>query len=308
MINRICIIGVGLIGGSLARALKASGACKEIVGTSLRAANQNSGKHIPGKQSTGNQSSANLLKAKQLNVIDRFETEISVAVKDADIVVVSVPVGAQDAIFIALADCVSSDTIITDVGSTKRSVSDSADKYLGKLSTNFVPAHPIAGIEKSGVEAASGDLFQQRRVIITPTENTSKIAVSVVQSMWEKTGAEVIKMDIDHHDEVLAATSHLPHLLAFSLVDTLSQLDEKSEIFKYAAGGFRDFTRIASSDPTMWHDICLANSNAILAVLETFTRDLKKLEQAIQEKDSQFILDVFVRAKKSRDTFCNEQL
>lgn len=286
MIDRICIVGVGLIGGSLARALKVAGACKEIVGTSRH--------------------SAQLEKAKQLNVIDRFETDISIAVKNADIVVVCVPVGAVDDIFESLAACVSENTIITDVGSTKRSVTMSADKFLGPYSRNFVPAHPIAGLEKSGVEASSSDLFRQRRVIITPTENTQKNAIDQVQSMWEKTGAQVVQMDVDHHDDVLAATSHLPHLLAYSLVDTLSQLDEKTEIFKYAAGGFRDFTRIASSNPTMWHDICLSNSTAILAVLDIFSQDLKKLEQALKEKNSQFILDIFQRAKKSRDTFCRE--
>ncbi len=286
MVDRICIVGVGLIGGSLARALKATGACKEIVGTSRH--------------------SAQLKKAKQLNVIDRFETDISIAVKNANIVVVCVPVGAVDGVFESLAACVSENTIITDVGSTKRSVTMSADKLLGPYSRNFVPAHPIAGLEKNGVEASSADLFRQRRVIITPTENTQKNAINQVRSMWEKTGAQVVQMDVDHHDDVLAATSHLPHLLAYSLVDTLSQLDEKTEIFKYAAGGFRDFTRIASSDPTMWHDICLSNSTAILAALDIFSRDLKKLEQALKEKDSQFILDIFQRAKKSRDTFCNE--
>lgn len=286
MIDRICIIGVGLIGGSLARALKVTGACKEIVGTS----------RYPD----------HLKKAKQLNVIDRFETDMSIAVKNADIVVVCVPVGAVDDVFESLAACVSENTIITDVGSTKRSVTMSANKLLGQYSRNFVPAHPIAGREKSGVEASSADLFRQRRVIITPTDNTQKNAINVVQSMWEKTGAEVVQMDASHHDDVLAATSHLPHLLAYALVDTLSQLDEKNEIFNYAAGGFRDFTRIASSDATMWHDICLSNSNAILTALEIFSSDLKKLEQALREKNSQYILGVFQRAKKSRDTFCNE--
>ena len=286
MINRICIIGVGLIGGSLARALRTSGACKEIVGTSRH--------------------SANLEKAKQLDVIDRFETELPVAVKNADVVIVSVPVGSVDAVFKSLAECVSDNTVISDVGSTKRSVLRSAEKYLGPFSKNFVPAHPIAGTEESGVEASTAALFQGRRVILTPTDSTNDSAISVVQAMWQETGADVVVMDVDQHDEVLAATSHLPHLLAYSLVDTLSQLDKKCEIFKYAAGGFRDFTRIASSDPTMWHDICLSNSNAILTVLQTFSSDLKKLEQAIKDNNSQFILDVFQRAKKSWDTFCNE--
>ena len=286
MINRICIIGVGLIGGSLARALKSAGACKEIVGTSRNL--------------------QHLQTAKDLNVIDRLETSLSAAVKDADIVVVAVPVGAMEAVITSLATCLPEKTVLTDVGSTKCSVIKAVKTAFGEIPKNFVPAHPIAGTEKTGVEAALDDLYKGRRVIITPVENTSSDAIAQIQSMWEQVGAEVTQMTAEHHDEVLAATSHLPHLLAYSLVDTLSHMDEKSEIFKYAAGGFRDFTRIASSDPTMWHDICLANADAMLAVLEKFSGDLKVLERAIRDKDSQCLLDVFQRAKQSRDTFCNE--
>lgn len=286
MINRLCIIGVGLIGGSLARSLKAAGACKEIVGTSRNL--------------------ANLEKAQQLHVIDRFETDISVAVEGADIVVIATPIGSMDAIFKSLKGVLSPGMVLTDVGSTKGSVIEAATNVFGSCPDYFVPAHPIAGTEKSGVEASFNELFMDRRVILTPLEDTNPDAMAAVQSMWESTGAKVTTMDAGHHDEVLAATSHLPHVLAYSLVDTLSRMDEKTEIFNYAAGGFRDFTRIASSDPLMWHDICLSNSNAILKVLKKFSDDLSMLEQAVKDKDSKTLLDVFQRAKTARDTFSNE--
>ena len=268
MINRLCIIGVGLIGGS-------------------RDVN-------------------NLEKAKQLGVIDDFETDISKAVVDADVIVVAVPVGVMQSVFSAIKDNLSTSAIITDVGSTKASVIAAAETVFGELPTRFVPAHPIAGTEKTGVEAAFDSLFNQRRVILTPAENTDKDAISVVQTMWETVGAEVTSMDKTHHDEVLAATSHLPHALAYSLVDTLSRMEEHTEIFQYAAGGFRDFTRIASSDPTMWHDICLANSSAILKLIKTFSEDLSRLAQAIEDQDSDYILNTFKHAKQERDKFCND--
>lgn len=283
MIKRLSIIGIGLIGGSLARALKAAGACDEVVGCG--------------------RNTINLQHAIDLGVIDRYETNPASAVKGADMVVVAVPLGTMAPIFAAISDALSPQTIITDVGSAKASVVADARQYLGQHFSHFVPAHPIAGTEKSGVVASFAQLFANRRVILTPLPETDSPAVLKVRTMWEKTGAEVVNMSVEHHDEVLAATSHLPHLLAYSLVDTLAKLDARTEIFRFAAGGFRDFTRIASSDPRMWHDICIANRGAILKVLENFNSNLVELANAIEQGDSQGIEDVFSRAKVARDKF-----
>ena len=281
MIDRLTIVGVGLIGGSLARALKSAGAVKEVVGTS--------------------RNNQHLQRALELGVIDRVEDDIGAAVSDADVVVVAVPVGAMEPVFTDIAPHLSDKTVLTDVGSSKASVVEAAEKAFGKLPENFVPAHPIAGTEKSGVENSFAELFQRRRVILTPTGSSSDSAVSRVRDMWEQVGAIVTEISVAHHDEVLAATSHLPHLLAFALVDTLATMDDKQEIFDYAAGGFHDFTRIASSDPRMWHDICVHNQPALLTMLDCFTADLNRLRKAIAENDSDFLLQVFSRAKAARD-------
>jgi len=278
------IIGVGLIGGSLARALKRAGVVGEVVGAG--------------------RDEQHLQQALALGVVDRIETDLALAVQNADIVVVATPVGATEAVFRSIAPGLSADTILTDVGSTKASVVAAAQAAFGQLPENFVPAHPIAGTEKSGVEASFAELFKGHRIILTPTENSAPQAIARVRSMWEQTGAEVVETDVEHHDDVLAATSHLPHLLAFSLVNTLSKLDATQEVFEYAAGGFRDFTRIASSDPEIWHDICLQNSPALLQILERFEADLDKLRQAIAENDSDYLLQVFTHAKAARDQFC----
>ena len=284
MIKQLTIIGVGLIGGSLARALKRASAVDEVVGAGRDA--------------------QHLQQALTLGVVDRIETDLAAAVQGADIVVVATPVGATETVFRSIAPALSADTILTDVGSTKASVVAAAQAAFGRLPENFVPAHPIAGTEKSGVEASFAELFEGRRIILTPTENSALQAIIQVRTMWEQTGAKVVETDVEHHDDVLAATSHLPHLLAFSLVDTLAKLDAKQEVFEYAAGGFRDFSRIASSDPEVWHDICLHNSAALLKMLERFEVDLDKLRQAIADNDSDYLLQVFKRAKAARDQFC----
>lgn len=280
-IHRLCVIGVGLIGGSLARALRQAGAVREIVGA--------------GRQA------AALETAQQLGVIDRYDTDLAGAVAGADVVVVAVPLGAMYPVFAALAGHLPPGCVLTDVGSAKGSVLGDVRRAFGQAPATFVPAHPIAGTEKSGVEASFAELFRRRRVILTPLVETDAGAHQLVRRMWQATGAEVIDMGVRHHDEVLAATSHLPHVLAYTLVDTLARLDDRAEIFRYAAGGFRDFTRIASSDPQMWHDICLANRDALLEVIGVFTQDLARLRQAIHDGDSAAILDVFRRAKHARD-------
>jgi prephenate dehydrogenase len=286
VIKQLTIIGVGLIGGSLARALKRAAAVGKIVGSGRDA--------------------AHLQRAQALGVIDRAETDMAAAVEGADIVLVAAPVGAMESIFAVIAPSLSADTILTDAGSTKASVVEAARAAFGELPANFVPGHPIAGTEKSGVEASFAELYDGRRVILTPTESSSPAAVKAVREMWQQAGAEVVETTVVHHDEVLAATSHLPHLLAFSLVDTLATMDAKQEIFEYAAGGFRDFTRIASSDPLMWHDICVHNEAALLKMLERFEADLDKLREAIARNDSDYLLQVFTRAKKARDQFCED--
>jgi len=277
---------VGSIGGSLARALKKSQFVGEIVGCS--------------------RDENHLQTAVELGVIDAYDTDIGTAIRDADIIVICAPVCSISDVFKKISSGLSTSTIVTDVGSTKMSVIEAAKRVFGEVPPNFVPGHPIAGTEKSGVTASVPDLFQGRRVILTPVKNTKTTAVHRVREMWEQTGAMVTEMDAVHHDEVLAATSHLPHLLAYVLVDTLARMEDKPEIFQYAAGGFKDFTRIASSDPQMWHDICLENSEPIIAMIDKYEIELKKIRAAVAKHDSNYIKTIFTRAKSARDDFCNK--
>ncbi len=283
MVQRLCIIGVGLIGGSLARALKTAGAVGEVIGHG--------------------RDTAQLQLALELGVIDRAETDLAAALRGADVVVVAVPVGAMEGVFRAMAPHLGDDTIVTDVGSTKGSVVAAAERAFGAVPPRFVPGHPIAGTERSGVAASFAELYHKRRVILTPLPHTDAAAVATVRGLWQTAGAEVVEMEVQHHDEVLAATSHLPHVLAYTLVDTLARMEEHTEIFRFAAGGFRDFTRIASSDPRMWHDICLANRDAILKVLDRYSADLAAVRSAVEHGDGARLLHTFGRAKKARDEF-----
>jgi prephenate dehydrogenase len=283
MIGRLCIIGVGLIGGSLARALRAAGYCQEVVGAG--------------------RNPAHLRLAVELGVIDRFETDLALAVRDADLVLVSVPLGAMQAVFAAIRDHLADDAVLTDAGSAKVSVIEAARAAFGHLPANFVPGHPIAGTEQSGVAASFPELFRGRRVILTPTELSAPPAIARVRAMWEAAGAQVTEMGAEHHDEVLAATSHLPHVLAFALVESLARLQDQREVFEYAAGGFRDFTRIASSDPVMWRDICLANSAAVHGMIERYIGDLQRLDRALCDGDGERLLQVFRDARQARDRY-----
>jgi prephenate dehydrogenase len=285
LIQRLCIIGVGLIGGSLARALRNANAVAEVVGCG--------------------RDTSHLKKAQALGVIDRYETDPAEAVKGADIVVLAVPLGAMQGVMERIAPVLTKACILTDVGSAKGSVVEAAKQAFKGVPPTLIPGHPIAGTEKSGVEASYAELFQNRRVILTPTETSATEAVQKVCAMWEVCGAKVVEMGVVHHDEILAATSHLPHMLAYALVDTLARMDDSQEIFEFAAGGFRDFTRIASSDPEMWHDICLANHDALVEVLEAFSDDLRLLADAVRRADSEFLKDTFTRAKRARDAFCD---
>lgn len=281
--QRLCIIGVGLIGGSLARALRRAGAVDEVIGCG--------------------RNRDNLERARSLGVIDRFETDPAIAAADADVVVLATPVSATANVYAAIVPQLREEAVLTDVGSTKGSVIRDIRATLGELPPLFVPGHPVAGTEQSGVDASFAELFIDRRVILTPTEVTNADALARVRNMWQATGASVTEMTPDHHDEVLAATSHLPHLLAYGLVDTLATMEERRELFSYAAGGFRDFTRIASSSPDMWADIVLANREALLPVMERFLADMEGLRSAIQDGDRARVHQLFTRAREARDRF-----
>ncbi|MCP4594959.1 bifunctional prephenate dehydrogenase/3-phosphoshikimate 1-carboxyvinyltransferase [Neptuniibacter sp.] len=283
-INTTLIIGLGLIGGSLAKVLRHNRQFGQIIGF-----DRDSDETQLGVES---------------GVIDSAATSLPDAVSIADLIILAVPVKAMENVLTDIAPFISEETLITDVGSTKANVVAAAHRVFGTIPTGFVPGHPIAGSEKSGVAAADETLFEQHKVILTPLAESSSAAVTILTSMWQSTGAEVLVMEIDKHDEVLAATSHLPHMLAFSLVDTLAQeQDNNTDIFRYAAGGFRDFTRIAGSDPTMWHDICLANKDALLTQLDRFTTGLANLRTAIECSDSETMLGTFTRARAAREHF-----
>ncbi|HHC71989.1 MAG TPA: prephenate dehydrogenase/arogenate dehydrogenase family protein [Thiotrichales bacterium] len=283
LFSRVCIVGVGLIGGSLARAARERGLIGEVVGCSRNA--------------------GHLQRAVELGVIDRYSTDLAEAVSGADLVVIATPLGAIRRVLEGIAGHLAEGALITDVGSAKGSVVRDAREVFGGLPPIFVPGHPIAGTENSGVEASFPELFRERRVILTPVEETDPAATARVRALWEGVGAEVVEMSVEHHDEVLAATSHLPHVVAFSLVDTLARLNDRVEIFRYAAGGFRDFTRIASSDPVMWRDICLANREALLKILDDFRADLDRVRSAIERGDGEWLRDTFAAAKRARDDY-----
>ena len=288
MFDKLCIIGVGLMGGSIARAARHYGLSNNIVGYGREEDEQN------------------LKTAKELGVIDEYYLQIESAVKDVDCVLIATPVAALENIFSLLKPYWSAQTIYTDVGSTKASIVDAAKQVFGFVPDNLVPAHPIAGAEQSGVEASFYDLFLNRRLIITPLENTYPEALNKIQLFWERCGSDVSIMSIDRHDAVLAATSHLPHILAFTLVNMLGHKDQQSEIFKYAAGGFRDFTRIASSDPTMWRDICLANKHEIIPLIKQTKQQLDKIQNLLENDDGQQLLSTFAYANTARQRFLNQ--
>jgi prephenate dehydrogenase len=291
LINKLCVIGTGLIGGSLCLALKEAAAVNSIVGAG--------------------RSEETLQKAKQLNIIDSYETDISKAVEDADLIFVSVPLGAMEAVFekisAGLRRAGNTKAVITDAGSSKQQVQLLADKIFTDLFTDgadrFVAGHPIAGTENSGPGAAFTDLYKDRRVILTPTDNTDSDAVKLVTALWQKTGALVETMDAEHHDKVLAATSHLPHVLAFGLVHCLENMEDIEDVFRFAAGGFRDVTRIASSDPIMWRDICLNNQQPILDMMKRYKDELDMLYNALDAGDGEKLMEVFQHAKQTRDKF-----
>jgi prephenate dehydrogenase len=245
----------------------------------------------------------NLQLAKQLGVIDQFYTDIAAALEGSDFVMIATPVGSMQTIFKLIKPYWNDRALYSDAGSTKASVVAAVNAVFGYVPNNFVPAHPIAGAERSGVDASDAELFKNRRLIITPLDDTDPQAVDKLSRFWQRIGSSVSVMSVEHHDTVLAATSHLPHLLAFALVGLLGRKDEQREIFRYAAGGFKDFSRIASSDPTMWMDICLANKQEIIPLLQQFKAELNTIEQALAADQGQQLFDTFTYARNARQRF-----
>ena len=283
MVRRLAVIGLGLIGGSFAKGLREGRHCAEVVGFDLD----------PRSREL----------AVELGVVDRCADSLEEACRGADVIQLAVPILAMERLLAELAPLDLGEAVLTDVGSAKGNVVRRSRELFGAMPPRFVPGHPIAGSEQSGVTAAQSTLFRRHKVILTPLEDTDPAALALVDRLWRALGADVEHMDVQHHDEVLAATSHLPHLLAFGLVDSLAKRNENLEIFRYAAGGFRDFTRIAGSDPVMWHDIFLANREAVLQTLDDFRADLDALRAAVDEGDGHTLLGVFTRAKAAREHF-----
>ncbi len=279
--TQITIIGVGLIGGSFALGLRAAGLNVHIVGAG--------------------RSERSLERAVERGIIDTWNTSLPESVEGSDIVLLATPVGAIDRVLQEISPALAPTTIVTDAGSVKQSVIDSARQWMQHFQ-NFVPAHPIAGTEHSGVEAGFATLYENKRLILTPMEETSVEAVDVVSELWRATGAKLEVMEPAHHDQVFAATSHLPHMLAFSLVETLHRMDQKSPLLHHTGGGFADYTRIASSDPVMWRDVCLYNQQALLEALSEFQNGLDTLVDAIDKKDGSALEQLFATAKETRDT------
>jgi len=276
--KRLAVIGVGLIGGSFALGLKKAKAVSHVVGVGRNA--------------------ANLKVAMERGILDSIAPDTATAARDADLVLVAAPVGQYERIF---ADLANSKALITDAGSTKRDVIAAARKTLGKRIARFVPGHPIAGAEKSGAAAASAELFRSRRVVLTPLKENANADVSMVETAWSTCGAKVSRMDAEEHDAVLAAVSHLPHLLAFALVHEVAGRKNSAELFSFAAGGFRDFTRIASSHPEMWRDICVANRDRLLDEVKRFSSKLDQVRNLLDNPEK--LEKLFAEARAARDAW-----
>ncbi len=279
--DRIALIGIGLIGSSIARGVRELGLAGEVVISS--------------------RSEATLKRAEELGLGDRYVSSAADAVKDADLVIVSVPVGASESVAKEIAAHLKPGAIVTDVGSTKASVIAQMQPHMPD-NVHFIPGHPLAGTEKSGPDAGFNGLFRGRWCIFTPVEGTDQDALARLMGFWEALGSKVDQMDPEHHDKVLAIVSHLPHIIAYNIVGTADDLQTvtESEVIKYSASGFRDFTRLAASDPTMWRDVCLHNRDAILEMLSRFSEDLASLQRAIRWGDGDKLFDLFTRTRAIR--------
>lgn len=281
LFGRIALIGFGLIGGSIARAARAQGLAGEIVTTA--------------------RSPATRARVQELGIVDRVVDTNAEAVKDADLVILSIPVGACGPVAEEIALHLKLGAIVSDVGSVKGMVLRDMAPHLPKT-VHFIPAHPVAGTEHSGPDSGFAELFINRWCILTPPPDADPAAVEKLAEFWRALGANVETMGADHHDLVLAVTSHLPHLIAYTIVGTADELEDvtQAEVLKFSAGGFRDFTRIAASDPTMWRDVFLANKDAVLEMLGAFQEDLSKLTRAIRRGDGEALFDHFTRTRAIR--------
>ena len=278
---RLTVVGFGLIGGSIARAAKAYG--------------------LAGHVTAADESPAVRDRIRDLGVVDVVADTLAEAVREADAVVLSVPVGESGPVVEAMAPYLKPGVVISDVGSVKGAVIAAVTPHL-PASASFVPAHPVAGTEFSGPDAGFAELFQNRWCILTPYERSSEVGVAAMRRLWEGFGARVEAMEAHHHDLVLAITSHVPHLIAYNIVGTAAHLEEvtQSEVMKFSAGGFRDFTRIASSDPTMWRDVFLNNKEAVLEMLGRFTEDLSALQRMVRYCDGDGLFELFTRTRAIR--------
>ncbi len=279
-IGKLVVVGVGLVGGSVAAALKREGVVDRVLGVG--------------------RSRANIERALALGVIDEAAHDLGAAVSDADVVLLAVPVGQIAAVLKLLRGTLDRDAVLTDVGSTKRDFAALVSSELGGLLENVVPAHPIAGAERTGVEAAAADLFTGKRVVLTPLAQTSDQSIARIEAMWRVCGAEVIRMSAEHHDSVFSAVSHLPHVLSYALVEMIASRDNGEELFSFAASGFRDFTRIAGSSPEMWRDICAANRDQLVTDIEAFQRALSAIAVHIRAGEFDSVEAIFAAAAHAR--------
>jgi cyclohexadieny/prephenate dehydrogenase len=281
MFERIALIGIGLIGSSLARVIRREGLARHIA--------------------IATRSRSTLARAEELGLGDSYTTDAQEAVREADLVIVSVPVGSSGAVAAEIAPALKKGAILTDVGSTKASVIAQMQPYVPE-GVHFIPGHPLAGTEKSGPDAGFADLFDNRWCIFTPLQGTDPEALEKLSEFWRRCGSNIDTMDPQHHDMTLAIVSHLPHIIAYNIVGTADDLEAvtKTEVIKYSASGFRDFTRLAASDPTMWRDVCLHNKDAILEMLARFSEDLASLQRAIRWGDGEKLFDLFTRTRAIR--------
>ncbi len=285
IVEKLAIVGTGLIGGSFSLALKQAGAVREVLGVG--------------------RNPARLTVARELGLIDHAVDWAEAG--QADCILLALPVGETEAILNNLAPHLKAGAIVTDAGSTKANVVAAARAALGKRFADFVPGHPIAGSEQSGPGAARADLYQGKKVVLTPQADTRADALAIVRALWEAAGAQVETLDADLHDRVFAAVSHLPHLAAFTLVDELARRADGDTFFRYAASGFRDFTRIAGSSPEMWRDIALANREAVLAELDAYLAALQALRSAVSAEDAEALLAIFSRAREARNHWIHKK-
>jgi len=281
MFEKIALVGIGLIGSSLARVIRREGLARHVA--------------------IATRSPATLARAEELGLGDSYTTDAREAVRDADLVIVSVPVGSSGEVAEEIAPALKKGAILTDVGSTKASVIAQMQPYVPD-GVHFIPGHPLAGTEKSGPDAGFADLFDNRWCIFTPVPGTDPAALERLSEFWRRCGSNIDTMDPQHHDMTLAIVSHLPHIIAYNIVGTADDLESvtKTEVIKYSASGFRDFTRLAASDPTMWRDVCLHNKDAILEMLARFSEDLASLQRAIRWGDGDKLFDLFTRTRAVR--------